>query len=222
MAKNNLIENLMLMYHLFGYYVLRRKDVCTFISPTVVNHCERYRFARNHLYGNSVLDIACGSGFGKGILPDNIKYLGVDLLSPHISYASKFYGDGFIRGSIYDMDNNDLFDTIISIQTFEHLPDIDLAFKILLKHLTPGGTIIFGVPLNQPDRYHQTIFTYSSVNEFLDQSLDGYVYSKEDWYQKKTDVVLINKTLSDSVAGTFLSVLKDIRPNPESVNSGKN
>src|SRR5437762_3641328 len=64
-------------------------------SETLKLHLERYEFARQNLVGGTLLDIACGVGYGTALLAQNpgvSNALGVDISDEAVRYAAKRYG----------------------------------------------------------------------------------------------------------------------------------
>src|SRR5439155_4502716 len=63
-------------------------------AETLRFHLERYQFARQYLVQGSVLDIACGVGYGTALLaehPEVTKALGVDISFASVQYALQRY-----------------------------------------------------------------------------------------------------------------------------------
>ncbi|PYV73104.1 MAG: hypothetical protein DMG96_24250, partial [Acidobacteria bacterium] len=70
---------------------------------TLQLHLDRYRFAKDNLIPGSVLDIACGVGYGTALLSNSplvTNAIGVDISSPAIQYATQRYAQprvNFVR-----------------------------------------------------------------------------------------------------------------------------
>ncbi|MDQ0340169.1 2-polyprenyl-3-methyl-5-hydroxy-6-metoxy-1,4-benzoquinol methylase [Caldalkalibacillus uzonensis] len=129
------------------------------MNSLLLEHLARYSFAIPYLRGR-VLDIACGSGYGAFMMAKvrrkSIKELvAVDYDHQTIEYALKQYHHPLINYRQEDAldpalpDKLGLFDTIISFETLEHLPD-DRQFMHQLYHmLKPGGTLVLSTPFGQ-------------------------------------------------------------------------
>ncbi len=117
-------------------------------------HLERYRFTRPFVQGKTVLDIACGTGYGTHIMSGfNAKrVLGVDLSEDAISYARQAYGMAgveFLQASATSLPIGDSsIDVIVSFETIEHLndPDRDAYLKELFRVIKKSGTLILSTP----------------------------------------------------------------------------
>jgi len=108
---------------------------------------ERYRFCLNYIrQGDSVLDAACGSGYGSYILSQKSSIVtGVDVSEHAISYAREHF-----RGIEYQqvdltrpLDFTDReFDAVVSIETIEHITEHNTFLSELRRILKPGGVLI--------------------------------------------------------------------------------
>lgn len=118
------------------------------------DHFKRYEFAAPFCHGKSVLDIACGYGYGSAIVArENPKtYLGVDINQQLIKHACSRYGSESIRfaeGSILDLRLVEKFEVALCFETIEHVEDYRQALHSLLSVITPGGILIISSP-NRP------------------------------------------------------------------------
>lgn len=123
---------------------------------TLALHLERYRFAARYLRPGRLLDIACGVGYGTRLLADEGEglgtVLGVDLSADAVAYARRTYGNG--EGGVVSFEVADAmtfsdaegFDSIVSLETFEHLPDPVGFAAHLGALLRPQGVLVASVP----------------------------------------------------------------------------
>ncbi|WP_226376811.1 class I SAM-dependent methyltransferase [Oceanobacillus halotolerans] len=146
------------------------------MKPTngmLLEHISRYYFATPYAYGR-VLDIACGTGYGSQMVAKTRKtevtdLIGVDIDPETIKYAKHHYYHPKVTYQTGDILDGTLkeelgqFDTILSFETIEHVPD-DREFVEQLKELLrPGGTLVLSTPFGQgrgkpsgsPFHYHQ-------------------------------------------------------------------
>lgn len=123
-------------------------------AETIQLHLERYEFAARHACPGRALDLACGVGYGTRLLVDRnpkiVEALGVDRSIEAISYARTHYGSERVRFSVDDafrfVDERG-FDTVVSIETLEHLPDPARFAARLVELLRPGGVLIGSLPV---------------------------------------------------------------------------
>jgi SAM-dependent methyltransferase len=100
----------------------------------------------------SVLDLACGIGYGAKILlanPAVMDYVGVDVAKDAIAEAQRTAPAHarFITGSPLDLPlEHATFDAIVSLETLEHLEDPARAVAEFRRVLKPNGVLIGSVP----------------------------------------------------------------------------
>lgn len=122
-------------------------------QATLHIHLERYEFAARNLGGERVLDMACGCGYGTALLaerhPDK-QVTGVDIDPKAIAYAQRHYQLPNLRYVCADaerFDEGQGFDSIVSLETIEHLPDPVRLVANYARLLTAGGRVIASVPI---------------------------------------------------------------------------
>lgn len=108
--------------------------------------------------GGQVLDIGCGHRPYEEWLPKSVTcYIGLDYeaidASPHL------VGDA-LRLPFLDAS----FDTIISMQTLEHLPNPFQSFSEIARVLRPGGKLILTAPQSWPE--HEQPYDYFRFTSF--------------------------------------------------------
>jgi SAM-dependent methyltransferase len=122
-------------------------------DETLRLHLERYRFAARHARPGRLLDIACGVGYGTRLLADEARQVseavGVDVSEPAVAYARDRYAGprvGYRCADAYSFQDPDGFDTIVSLETIEHVQDPERLVGNLVRLLHPGGILIASVP----------------------------------------------------------------------------
>ncbi|MCK4818878.1 methyltransferase domain-containing protein, partial [bacterium] len=151
------------------------------IGPEIAK--ARYKFASQyHKGGDTVVDVACGCGFGSRFFPMAAKYIGIDLSNPirAVIEKGKYVNDRteFIGCNI-DSDKpplENLADVVVSMETIEHLiyPE---KFQHTLYHMVkPNGTLVISTP-NNPNTFwhtHKPDYDYH-VQEFSIEEMRGYL-----------------------------------------------
>jgi 2-polyprenyl-3-methyl-5-hydroxy-6-metoxy-1,4-benzoquinol methylase len=140
-------------------------------------HIERYEFAaRKLVHADSILDLACGVGYGSRFLKDSLpaaRITGVDSSSEAIEHAKLRYtcpGLTFQTADAMSFGAGP-FDAVVSLETIEHLPDpeafIQRTRTILLR---PGGIFIGSVPVTpsvDANPHHLHDFSARSFRKLL-------------------------------------------------------
>lgn len=148
-------------------------------SGILLEHIARYDFAKQFCRG-SVLDIACGVGYGSEILlkqnPNINELVGIDSSEEAIQYAKKNYS--FLETNYYVGDALDeslyqrygTFDTILSFETIEHFEGDEIFIKNLYNLLKPDGTLIISTPFgkgkNMPCSCPYHVYQYTEEEFF--------------------------------------------------------
>lgn len=153
------------------------------------DHVNRYRFAANRLHEMSVLDAACGVGYGSRMIYDaGNRVQAVDASLEAIEVATRVYpGPEYIHSRIENKPWRGRFDATVSFETVEHLPDPESALKSF-----PGDYLICSTPneLLYPFRAenfkgeeypHLRHYTPDELTQLLTNS--GWIVN-ERWCQK--------------------------------------
>lgn len=141
-------------------------------------HCDRYHFAGGHIVPGRVLDIACGTGYGSFLLANEYEkaiseIVSVDFSPESISYARRRYAHPKINYVIQDAlnyDDPDKFNTIVSLETIEHLSNPEKFINRLYDLLLPGGVLIISAPVtlsSDINPFHLTDFSDDSFRELF-------------------------------------------------------
>lgn len=147
-----------------------------------LEHLHRYLLACELAAGKTVLDIACGDGYGSAMLARYAAQVtGVDIDTPTVERArGKYVADNlrFLQGSATDMPlEDDSVDLVVSFETIEHLTEQDRMLCEIRRVLRPEGFLL----ISSPDKYE-----YSDVpgyhNEFHLKEL--YCQEFEELLQK--------------------------------------
>jgi 2-polyprenyl-3-methyl-5-hydroxy-6-metoxy-1,4-benzoquinol methylase len=163
-------------------------DQDAFDMKTLQLHVERYTFASRNGKPGEVLDIACGAGYGSFQLLQNEKYAqsrvtAVDIDQTAIDYANKRYSNPAIHFVCADAllyDDQGAYDTIISLETIEHIKDAGLFVKKLDSLLKKDGMLIVSAPVTPStdgNPHHLTDFTVSSFKKLFETS--GFIVESE-------------------------------------------
>lgn len=119
-------------------------------SPYWGEHVARYTFALPFVTGKSVLDIACGTGYGLAVLKEAASFvIGVDIA---IDAAKEAKFECYDRAAVLLGDGRQLpfvdksFDAVTSFETLEHLHQRSDFLAELRRVLRPGGKLVLSTP----------------------------------------------------------------------------
>lgn len=120
-------------------------------------HLDRYRFASKYTSGQTIVDIACGTGYGSSILVNNgdaSSVLGIDIDDKAIDYAKRHYGAANCRFVASNANQTEVasqsIDLVVSFETIEHVDDDRALLQEFNRILKPGGTLICSTPNQWP------------------------------------------------------------------------
>jgi SAM-dependent methyltransferase len=117
-------------------------------------HLHRYAFAAPLVRGCTVLDAACGEGYGAALLARSAARVeGVDVASEAVAHARRRYADrknlGFHESDVTRLPfDDDHFDRVVSFETLEHLEAQDAMLTEFRRVLKPDGVLL----ISSPDR----------------------------------------------------------------------
>jgi 2-polyprenyl-3-methyl-5-hydroxy-6-metoxy-1,4-benzoquinol methylase len=159
-----------------------------FDRKTLQLHIERYAFAIQNGKPGDLLDIACGTGYGSYQILQSEKYAqsrvtAVDIDPKAIEYAKKRYSNpaiNFICADAMSYNDREGFDTIISLETIEHVKDPVLFVEKLHALLKNEGVLIVSAPVTPStdgNPHHLSDFSASSFKRLFGPS--GFIIISE-------------------------------------------
>lgn len=130
-----------------GHLYFRRYLKVAPLSHALWRSIEAIELAKYPL-AKPVLDIGCGFGEFGGVFFSSQVEVGLDINEEEIFRAAKSgkYKKTIVADARKLPFANNLFKTVISISTLEHIPDNAKVFKESYRILKPGGIFIFTVP----------------------------------------------------------------------------
>ncbi len=121
------------------------------LSQGMAEHLHRYKLAEMFCVNKTVLDIACGEGYGTNLLSNFAeKIAGVDIDNQTIVEAKSKYTSKNIEFAQGDTSNipfpDSAFDVVVSFETIEHHDKHDEMIKEIKRVLKPDGVFIISTP----------------------------------------------------------------------------
>jgi ubiquinone/menaquinone biosynthesis C-methylase UbiE len=118
-------------------------------SVTFWEHVYRYRFARQFVAGRTVVDVACGEGYGAFALSKAgaTNVIGIDISEEACSHARRKYGLDTRCGSALDIPLPDNYvEVVVSFETIEHVQDSQRFVEECRRILMPDGLLVISTP----------------------------------------------------------------------------
>lgn len=148
----------------------------------------RYIYALKYTMNKSVLDFACGVGWGSYLISmaGANKVFSVDLSHEAIDAAKKYYFSQKINYLCNNLEKllipEKSVDVITSFETLEHLSDPKIALDIFYKLIKEDGLLILSTPNGYTTKYQQRDkpFNKFHYNEYYKNELDELLKDKWD------------------------------------------
>ncbi len=147
-------------------------------DPILAEHLLRYIFSRQLVKGKTVLDVACGSGYGSRMLSEAgaTTVYGVDIDERTIRYAEAHYGAPNIRFRRADAQHlpfeKHMFDVAVSFESIEHVRDATQFLREVKRVLRPDGILLLSTPNKTTSQisnpFHAREFTIEETTSLLD------------------------------------------------------
>ena len=157
-------------------------------SPFYFDHVSRYWWAKDLVQGKSVLDCACGKGYGSYILSHGAKKVtGIDLNDRSLEVARRTFGNkenvNYKSCNVLELDSlQEKFDVIIAFEIIEHIPPETTStfLEEFKKVLNPGGIVILSTPNHDVVLKSRSLVPDFHINNFraseLKKSLDTRIW----------------------------------------------
>lgn len=116
-----------------------------------LEHNHRYLFALKFSKGKTILDIACGEGYGSALLSSSAKkVIGIDISKETIDHAKNKYKSENLSFMVGDINliplKDNSVDLVVSFETIEHLDFHEKLILEIKRVLVPDGILIISSP----------------------------------------------------------------------------
>jgi SAM-dependent methyltransferase len=143
-------------------------------------HWARYLFADVYAGGKTVLDVACGSGYGSALLARTAaRVTGADISPEAIEYARRHYASRNTRFVLADCGalpfGVGCFDLVVAFEIIEHIGDAASFLNELQRVLAPDGLLLLSTPnrlyytddRGEVNPFHEQEYSYSEFESLL-------------------------------------------------------
>jgi len=147
-------------------------------SETLRLHLERYQFAKQNLVPGTLLDLACGVGYGTALMsedPGITRAVGVDISAAAVEYATRRYHCervSYVCSEALEFQPGEQFNNVVSLETIEHVDDPEGLLAHLVALLAPNGRLIASVPVTPSvdgNPHHKSNFSVKSFTRMGDR-----------------------------------------------------
>lgn len=180
-----------------------------------LQHIGRYLFASSYVCGKTVLDAACGSGYGTAILAQRAyRVVGIDISKEAVAYCKQYYQSDNTQFVNMDCTNlafpKESFDLIVSFETLEHVKKVERFVQELHRVLKPDGQLIISTPnrdiyalynKNRKNEYHTREFDENGFQELIEPHFEIKKIFGQRYFSKKDIPLLIPYTSSQIPTG---------------------
>jgi SAM-dependent methyltransferase len=124
----------------------------------LIDRCDAWLFELIQPFmGQRILEIGCGLGNLLRLLADRTLVFGTDISQESVDYVKHELGQNDnINAAVLDVTDPSFlqlksfrFDTVVSLNVFEHIKDDTLALEHVFEVLAPGGKLVLIVPAHQ-------------------------------------------------------------------------
>ncbi len=151
-------------------------------------HIGRYQAGVDILRDKTVLDIACGSGYGTKLIATVAKKVyGVDVDRQTIDYAKQHFNGTNIEFMIGDGESIPLadktVDVVVSYETIEHIHNYKQFLNEVKRVLKPNGLLLLSTPNDseyiEDNHFHLHEFNYGELKKLISK----YFKYRKDYFQ---------------------------------------
>ncbi|WP_428743709.1 methyltransferase domain-containing protein, partial [Sulfurimonas sp.] len=187
-------------------------------------HYNRYISIAEMAKEKYVLDAACGSGYGSGILADvATQVYGIDIDAEAIEYAQNTYAHKnleFQTASVTEIPfEDDTFDIVISFETIEHLaePSQQLFMDEIERVLKQDGILIMSTPDKELYSEKNLYNNHFHIKEFYEKEFYNFLRSRF----KHVNFIYQRNEICNVISGHLCNDMKVIRKDYLDSSQGK-
>lgn len=190
-------------------------------TTAYAEHVIRYQAAQEIVRNKTVLDIACGSGYGTAMLATTAEeVIGIDVNEAAVEYAAAYYSKSNVRYLLGDGQNIPLpdasIDVVISFETIEHIQDYQKFLSEIKRILKCDGTLVLSTPNDKEfaegNHFHLHEFEQDELQKLLKRYFKNTeLYTQSTWI---ANALLPHKTQDaewqkDLMVSNFAPIGKD-------------
>lgn len=188
-------------------------------------HIARYELARAYVKGKTVLEAACGSGYGAYLLAaaGAKKVFALDIDEVAVELAAKRYHHeniNFLTDNVESLSRlaEASIDVVVSFETIEHLGDYQAYARNLRRVLRPDGLAVISTPnrevFGQKNPFHLKEFNRQEFIELWQQYFKKVVILEQ--YNALASVIKTEAATTEAIVSQpaqtlyFIAVVSDV------------
>jgi GT2 family glycosyltransferase/glycosyltransferase involved in cell wall biosynthesis/SAM-dependent methyltransferase len=162
-------------------------------GETRLEHVHRYVWAARYCIGRTVLDAACGEGYGSSLLARTAqRVVGVDISAEAVRHASAKYAHQgnleFRQGNVIELPLEERsVERVACFETIEHVLEQDEMLAEFRRVLAPSGLVFLSSPNRPiynkmregPNEFHVRELDFSELDELLRKHFANVVYLRQ-------------------------------------------
>ncbi len=152
------------------------------LRPLRTENLARFNFFLAHAVGDHFLDFGCGTGEGTHFLAGEAgrEIAGIDIDFEAVKAAIELYRAQNISFSVMDTQamafRSQIFDSIVSIEVIEHIPDPEAYLAEARRLLIPGGCFLLSTPNRLQSSPTKGSLWPEHVREYSPEELSGLLH----------------------------------------------
>jgi len=160
-------------------------------------HLDMYRKAAGILgSGLTILDCACGSGYGSAFLAECGHLVsGADVAPVAVAFATHAYsghhGATFVVADMVDLPyGSGSFDAVVSVEAIEHTKEPARALREFRRVLRPGGTLFITTPQGSEWKPWSPFHEWEARMDQFESMLSEAGFTEQKWWPSPTEWVV--------------------------------
>jgi ubiquinone/menaquinone biosynthesis C-methylase UbiE len=152
-------------------------------------HLHRYALASEYSKNKTVLDVACGEGYGTKLISKNAHTIwGLDIDNESINNAKNKYQASNLNFELGDIDKmpfeDKKFDLVICFETIEHVKDYNASLIEIKRILKDDGMLIMSTPnklvysdnRNFKNKFHTHEFYIEEYKKWMNKNFTNNIF----------------------------------------------
>lgn len=204
----------------FNNFAERPVEKTEIFKPLLARMRTPYKFTTKNFWGNLILDLGCGEGYGSKILSEKFeRVIAVDKdISVFTTSRDNFHNSCIMKlCAIENLPFKDrTFDTICCFQVLEHIENYEIFLEESKRVLKKSGVLLISTPnktkiVSGLNPYHYREFTPDELHKVLSRFFSEVellgIFGNEKFSEFKSKETEIGQTMANKVSIIIYSLL---------------